>query len=237
MTDEQLLEQQEQQQDDEPKEIVIQTATGAVFKGKTNEEIIESMKRSIEHGSETIRNMRGVHEQQQREIESLRNPKRPNEFDSTKYYDTLGKDPLEANRQAIEAVFGMPVEQLKKRLDSASEVTQKLAVKEAIAQFAADVPESVQCTQAEMMAMNTAMEEKKLEWTTENLVATYHRLKNQGIITTKAEEGSDSQETKRKAPPSARGRSGGGGGSGKRPEDMTTEELRNHINRQVEAQG
>lgn len=76
-----------------------ETTTGQVFEGKTHEEIIEKMQKSIESGSTTIRQQKDELERG-RAVET-KEVKPPADFTTDQYYQQWAKDPNDANLRLL----------------------------------------------------------------------------------------------------------------------------------------
>lgn len=140
--------------------IEIKTETGSVFKG-TTDEIIEQMKKSIEHGTRTIY-------QNNQELERLRSaaqtpqtptPQTPVSADdqvNAKYWEKWQKSPVEAQDYIDSVRLGVPEEQVRQVLRGTLQQTQVTLQQQGGAEFqqrCPDFPSSPEASQALVAAM------------------------------------------------------------------------------------
>ena len=83
------------------REYVIETSTGAVFRGKTQQEVIDAMKKSVEHGSQHITELKQQLAQAQAQLEQqapyVQQPQQQEEgYTPQRFYEIWAQDPLAA---------------------------------------------------------------------------------------------------------------------------------------------
>ena len=215
-------------QQQEPKEIVIETATGAVFKGATPEEVMEKMKSSIESGSQTIKQYKEMNEQLTSSIGALQKP-RPaaseSGFDKAKYYELLNDDPVAAQDYIDATRYGRPFSEVKESFERSARVTGEVAQLMEINKFQqtlARLGEEYQGTPENGDALLNKLGQRPL--TAENLTSAYVELKAEGKIKAPAKAAEPTQQ--RKPPASPRGGGSAELYNGKRPEEMSIDELK-----------
>ena len=108
------------------REYVVETSTGAVFRGKTQQEVIDAMKKSVEHGSETIK-------QQKDELERYRalqqpvEPQQPEErWSPQRYYELWAQDPNAAEDYRFMTNLGMTQAQFAQQHQQAYQFTTQI---------------------------------------------------------------------------------------------------------------
>ena len=139
--------QQVQQTTNKNAPIRIETKTGAVFEGQTQEEVLQKLVQSVESGSTHIKELRG-------EISTLRNqvqqapsstPPPGQKSIQDEYFEIWQKDPVAADRFAAAARLGVPIERVdqieRETIQAAARAQQQSAATEFMARCP-DFPEN-----------------------------------------------------------------------------------------------
>lgn len=216
-----------------PKEIVVETATGAVFKGTTPEEVMEKMKQSIESGSQTIRQYKEQNEQLTSALGTLQRPQpvTNGQFDKAKYYEMLNDDPVKAQDYLDEARYGRPFADVKRDFDRSARVTSEVSQLMEINKFQQNLARIGEEYQGSAETGDALLEQLgKRDLTADNLTAAYVELKASGKIKVAAKAAEPTTQQK-KPPASPRGTGAPELYNGKRAEEMNLDELKSAIAR------
>lgn len=96
--------------------IRIETQTGQVFEGATNEEVLQQLVRSVESGTSHIRQQREQLEALQQQVQSVQqtqqSPTNGQKSFQDQYWELWQKDPIAADRYAASVRLGVPIEQV-----------------------------------------------------------------------------------------------------------------------------
>lgn len=95
--------------------IRIETQTGQVFEGATQEEVLQQLVRSVENGSQHIRQQNERLDALQQQIQQVQQPSQQqggNKSFQDQYWELWQRDPIQADRYAASVRLGVPIEQV-----------------------------------------------------------------------------------------------------------------------------
>jgi hypothetical protein len=178
----------------EPDKLIeIKLSTGEVYKGKTEAEVIEALKKGKEEATVTIRD-------RERQIKELREkdapltPAKGEVFDKTKYYELMSEDPMGAFHYQMAYVMGVDPAHAGEALRYAYQTAQAVDARLQNALFREKYPSAPYGDDFADTMMNH-MTDSRRAWTAENLGMTYLELKEEGKV----------KESKQDAPVPAEG--------------------------------
>jgi archaellum component FlaC len=135
LTPQQIADQIAEQAGGEPaqlqREYVVETSTGSVFRGRTQQEVIDAMKKSVEHGSETIKSQKDELErikdqlsQQAPYLQQLQKP--PENYTPQRYYELWAQDPNIAEDYRLQMNYGVTQAELAQQIQQAYQFTNQI---------------------------------------------------------------------------------------------------------------
>jgi hypothetical protein len=116
------------------KEYVVETSTGQVFRGKTQQEVIDKLKASVENGTATIKQLKDAQK-------AAPAPTAPVEekFDQNTYLQMLGEDGAKAAAYALQ--FTPEAVELRRQVAEITEFNQSARAQAQINEFKANTPD------------------------------------------------------------------------------------------------
>lgn len=138
--------------------IEFKTDTGQVFKGQNWEDIAQQMKKSVESGTTTIRdlNQRLSEQQTQPQPQPVPGPQDLGNVQKAEYWKRWQEDPIDAQRYADSVRLGIPIEQVDQAIRNTMQQAVMSQQQNAGADFQArcpDFPKTQEATQALLGAM------------------------------------------------------------------------------------
>ncbi len=114
----------------------VETKTGAVFEGSSEQEVLQKLVQSVESGSEHIKQLRGEVGQLKQQVQQAPQPQQPagQKTVQDQYWEIWQKDPILADRFAESVRLGIPIEQVdqiqRQTMQSAATSQQQAAAAE-----------------------------------------------------------------------------------------------------------
>jgi len=114
------------------REYVVETSTGAVFRGKTQQEAIDSMKKSVEHGSQHITELKQQLDQIKAQLEQQApfvqqlQQKQQETYNPQRYYELWAQDPNVAEDYRLQSNYGVTQQELAQQIQRAYEFTSQV---------------------------------------------------------------------------------------------------------------
>lgn len=112
---------------------VYQNETGSVFKGRTKEEVIDTMLKSSDNANKTIKQQRdelaqikAQLEQQQPYIEPQAPPQQPEAFDPNRYYQMWAQNPNLAEDYRLQTTFGLTQQEMANQIYESYRFTKQV---------------------------------------------------------------------------------------------------------------
>lgn len=164
-----------------------------VFEGTTMDELADKLASAQVHASKKIREQNQSLQQREQELTDLQarmtpqsEPVPEGQFDKQKWFATLYEDPMRANDAYMEQRFGMPVDQLKDRLQRMDLAAEQVNIRTAAASLTARHPELLKVAPeddiANGRAIDTIMREAGWNVTEQNMEAAYLLAKDRGKL-------------------------------------------------------
>ena len=156
-----------------PKEIEVKLTTGQVYRGKTQDEVMQQLVRAQEEASRTISDLR-------RQPEPEPQPAPAGEFDVNQYYKLLAENPVAAQNYMLGYQLGIDPNEVVPTLRYVYDVSQRANASMQIAEFHARHPEYPGGTDsAELIFREMEGRGKRpLEATVEDLEHAYYTLRD-----------------------------------------------------------
>ena len=232
LTEEQLRAAVEAAQKPSPAatEVEVKLATGQVYRGKTQEEVIQQLVHAQEEASKTIKAKSDENKRLSELAQQAQTPPKPAEpanggFNNTEYWRLMEADPLAALNYELKHVFGMDVQELKSAIQEGHETTEQLRQHSAVALFMHRHPEWPSTEESSQLLLER-LQERQLPLTTDSLELSFYSLVNEGKL--KAEKPQEQSSAVNLPPPTL---SGTGAGA---PEPSIIEQAERMDSKQLE---
>lgn len=168
--------------------IRVETRTGQVFEGATQEEVLRQLVQSVENGTAHIRTQSEQIQQFQQQLEQVRQPA-PQQTDKTnfqdKYWELWQKDPIQADRFAASVRLGVPMDQVdqieRQTIQNAASTAQNAAVSEFLNRCPDYPNEDAQVAQAMKTQLQRSFPGQAP--TADTLELAFNALVRQGFVT------------------------------------------------------